>query len=623
MTEREPAAIDVALCHPRLALAEDGPENWRTHAFAITPEEPDAARMFDSCVATPARYLFEMYRRIDARLPETGTSLFLFNPLLLLRSDELLLVLAVLRRIENQSERDQAICVLCDTNDTPLGYLLPRTLIDDASYLLLLSCSKASLDASALAVIYGCAARSAQVDLAVSVSLATSNGFHTASYLRPNEVCCAHARDVLTARYSSFAADDHQARLACRAALPIFAFVSHHAGDVLFATLAARSVPALFHGLVIHSDYAAICRHAGLALPTLEFTGPVAHRRGYTGDDPEHFLDVFPQLPDDRLYVYARTTRDYNYSNYHLIDHFAFMLGAPRASVAEFDGGQPATCPASIPAAVTAAGSKRILLHFDAGWPLKVYPPEWQQELVDLLLRQGHSVTVMDAKTPSRGCRSVRFESLSYFKALLAEHHLLIGMDSFPAHYASLVHETPTLCLFASTHPVHSRTQPSLRYQWLSEELGCAPCRSFQTCPRFGGTVCRNFPRPTEVCQTAEQMMAATEAKASTALPSPRLIAPSIAPRSETFKSLPSAQVPQRLRLQRPVLVSLRPERLHFVVAYRRYRTAHALRSLQTIRSLFAEYLAALRGQGLWRANSLTWGYLMRLMGRPQKPDAR
>ena len=52
-------------------------------------------------------------------------------------------------------------------------------------------------------------------------------------------------------------------------------------------------------------------------------------------------------------------------------------------------------------------------------------------------------------------------------------------------------------------------------------------------------------------------------------------------------------------------------------------RFMRALRSPLTAYRLLAEYVAAVRTQGWWRANSLSWEYVMRLLGRGQRPDDR
>jgi hypothetical protein len=266
--------------------------------------------------------------------------------------------------------------------------------------------------------------------------------------------------------------------------------------------------------------------------------------------------------------------------------------------------------------------AKRILLHFGAGWPLKIYPAKWQHALVELLRQRGYEPTVLDAATDIPGCRNLRFESLEQFEALLAQHQLLIGMDSFPAHYTSLLRRIPTLCLFSSTHPVHSRTERSPCYQWLSEELGCAPCRAYQQCPRFGSEFCRNFSPPDEVCNHVDILL--TKSSTQSEGHAPQVTDPSCIDHAEReFKSLPSATMLQRLRQDRSALVSFDPDRLEYRGLYRSYQARAQLRSFLRVIGLSVEYAVAVRDQGFWRANALTWEYLMRIFRRIKKYDGR
>jgi hypothetical protein len=619
MPEPPPLRVDIGFCHPSLAfLAEAPATNWNLHSFCIAQDDLGPGRMLDSCVATPARYLLEMFRRLSSASSEGAPWLFLFNPLLLLRRHEALVVLATLHEIELTFD-EAGVCVVCDKNDIPLGYLLPRPVIDDARYLMLLSCSSTVLDATALEVLYDCKAKTQAVD--VDVSREMRHGFFGGPYLRPNELCCRHARELLASRRKAVEVQDPIARRACRDAIDMVAFVSHHAGDVLFASIAAQSAPAIFQGLVVHHDYAAICKRVGLKVAVLECSGPVPHRGTYDGDDPQHFIDTYPLLPPDRFYVYARTSRDYNTTCHHLIDHYAFALGAPLAAAVELDSGRPAAVApdsAHPPRLAALADTGGILMHFNAGWPLKTYPLEQQRRLVCLLQQGGYAITLLDAKTEIPGCRHERFESLQQFESLLAEHQLLVGMDSFPAHFASLVPQIPTICLFSSTHPVHSRTMISSRYRWLCHELDCSPCRSDRTCPRFGGETCRNFSSAEEVRHHVDEMLAELYPAASADAGQEE--ARQFIPRRPTeFSFLPSIQLPQRLRAQPRIVVRLFPKRLDYRRAYRGYRLARSFRSLMVVHELFMEYVGAVRERGFRRANELTWNFLQRLFERPRK----
>lgn len=613
--------IDIGLCHPKLSLESTAPGKWSTRNFFISAAQIGEAALFDSCVAPPSRYLLEMFRRIEGKAGAQHSQ-FLFNPLPMLRKDELLVILAALRQFADRSASPAEIVVFCDGNNLPLAYLLPRSLIDDARFLILLSCSDATLDVTALATFYSCAAVVQTVD--VSISTTMNNGFYGEKYLPPNEAACRHAIDVLKARLIEGDAQGGDALRRCRDAIPLFAFISHHAGDVLFATLASRVASGIFQGMVVHQDYAAICEQAGLQMALLTFSGPMVHRGGYQRDDPEHFIDVLPALPHDRFYVYARTSRDYNSTDHHLIDHYAYLLGAPIATPAELNGGRPTTVlPTDCSGPVLHPTATRILLHFGAGWPLKIYPAKWQHALVDLLRKRGYEPTLLDAANDIPGCRNLRFESMEQFEALLAEHRLLIGMDSFPAHYASLLRRIPTLCLFSSTHPVHSRTERSPCYQWLSEELDCAPCRAYQQCPRFGGEFCRNFSPPDEVCNHVEALLkhASTTKRETRARQS---AGPgSIDHVEREFKSLPSATVLKRLRPDRSASVKFDPDQLDYPELHRNYRLMTNVRSVLRFLGLSVEYLVAVRDQGFWRANALTREYLMRTFRRVRKHDDR
>jgi len=74
-----------------------------------------------------------------------------------------------------------------------------------------------------------------------------------------------------------------------------------------------------------------------------------------------------------------------------------------------------------------------ILLHFEGGWPLKVYPPEHIKTFIGLLLNRECNVTVLGADNYGyEQVTAVSYESLEQFTALLKKQHIFVGMDSFP-----------------------------------------------------------------------------------------------------------------------------------------------------------------------------------------------
>jgi len=105
-------------------------------------------------------------------------------------------------------------------------------------------------------------------------------------------------------------------------------------------------------------------------------------------------------------------------------------------------------------------------------------------------------------------CRVTPFRDYAHFKALLQSHDLLVGMDSFPAHYAAHVCGLPTLCLFANTRPENSNAPGLADYVFLEQGLKCRPCDGVARCPLDGQDRCANFVSPERVAHEVDRMSA-------------------------------------------------------------------------------------------------------------------
>src|SRR5690606_24540786 len=139
-------------------------------------------------------------------------------------------------------------------------------------------------------------------------------------------------------------------------------------------------------------------------------------------------------LPPDSSFLFLRPSRGYIDADYTLAAQLAYTVGNLGDETRYPQG---ATLVAPNPAELAAAHyplpvvrGPRVLLHFDGGWPLKVYPSEWQHELVTLLRAAGFQPSVLGSSV--QGVPSYQFEGLGSFQTLLQQHDLLIGMDSFP-----------------------------------------------------------------------------------------------------------------------------------------------------------------------------------------------
>jgi len=286
----------------------------------------------------------------------------------------------------------------------------------------------------------------------------------------------------------------------------------HHAGDVLFFALAFNQIDTPCQRIAVNSAYADIVRTIApdldvFTVPTPQVNRGAAFAKGQTVRDYDYFEAYKDNVPHDSFYIYCRPSRNYNTTDFHLIDHFAFALGYSARAQSELLI-QKRPNPRRLTDPQRAGVPAKILLHFDAGWPLKIYPRKLQTELIDLLLKQNHRVTVLAAPGYDYpGITSVKYVSLSAFDALARAHDVLVGMDSFPSHYGAHILGLPTICLFASTKPVNSNAPACAYYTDLEKGLDCRPCYAVSQCPVYGGTECQNFVPPQQVFDEIKRLL--------------------------------------------------------------------------------------------------------------------
>lgn len=492
------------------------PDDQNITSFEISPEDLSFFKVFHSAFATPGRYVMEIFIRLSSLDTDTAEGCFIFNPFFNISRDVLDKVLDVVKPCQHES----VIQVLCDAKRVPIGYLFPKTIsTDDSRYLSLLSTMDADTDAEFLRNAF---LTEAQCTCVPGVNLnkrVTNNGFYYNRYfesiytwsttsaikaLSVRQGCCLDNSMIGSLNHAEIERLNHQ-----RNAIPFVAIMPHHAGDVLFFALAAKQVKTHIKKIVVNTWYVDIMRECApeiIPVP-LDLRPPI--RDGNLITEEEYFWDVVALLPDtdigNNFYYFCRPSSNYQISAFHLIDHFAFALGSSFASNnALFRNRAPAT----ITSPTTMTGVCRILLHFEGGWPLKMYPPKHRQSLIQMLLSQGFEITVLTSSNEYTGdCHTERYTDLSHFKQLLSAHHLLIGMDSFPVHYAVHVAAFPAICLFGNTKPVNSDAHLSPRYVFLENELDCAGCGGYDKCPMNRRAHCNNFPQPNQVYAAATAML--------------------------------------------------------------------------------------------------------------------
>lgn len=479
-------------------LSESGPSFQKAlpfdatlYGFIFSEGSVSFSEIFESGFATPARYVAEVFYRLSQLDNGQATSAkFIFNPF---SQFDKLNIAVVLDWLETTNP--STITVFVDRKGTPIGYFFPTDVGEEKwKHLRFLSTADGYVDAEMLSLLFGCEA-SVEVSAHVQIGRDKCNGFDP--HLRGTYDWMAR-RTVARLQQS-----------AGNVFPPVMAVMPHHAGDALFLSLAMKWTNYSFDKIAISEAYAPIVSavvpdvsvHAIIGPPFLRDPGnPVESRM-----EGRYVDRIKDDLPTEPILLYLRPSRSLSRSSFHFIDHFAFALGRHFAN-------EDSLLVRNLRAAARQARSDstrpKVLLHFDAGWALKVYPKARQQELVDLLVGRGFSVDVLSGDgSELKNCKVHVFENLDQISTLIRSHDLVIGMDSFPVHWATFVAGKRSICLFSSTRQEHARAPDVADYVALDNGMPCCPCSGVARCPMFGGSYCRNFSPPELVAEAASQMM--------------------------------------------------------------------------------------------------------------------
>lgn len=560
---------------PPLALTAESDTPCILYNFALTPDPSGLSfeAMPDSAYATPARYLHELSRRLRERHP--AGRITLINPLYDLDIIRFLKVVALLKTDCPAGGN----YIIADATDRPLAYIFDSPATPFA--LSLVSTINARLDSDLISRLLGEPMQLVTAKWRLGVATRYSR-FYSVANFKIYSWLTQHA-------LAHFRSSDPSSKA-------ITAIMPYHAGDAFFFALAATWTESYIKGVVICKDYADVIRQHAPELLIVPIDMPPLSCAGGKISEEDYFLHhIEAVLPEKNLYAYLRPSGDYNRTSFHLIDHFAFALGAsPRcADDLIWSRSHP---PRKIP-----QSPARVLLHFDAGWPMKIYPEDAQKQIIDLLLAEGCRVTVL-ARVDSQyaGYRSVAFHSYSGLLDLITDHDIVVGMDSFPAHLAAHSIGVPTICLFSSTRPENSNAPPSPYYAYMEKGLPCRPCHAKTRCPVYGGDKCRNFVSPEDVASKIHSMLGHLAN-------SPLDVTPSINTLSPKLPCAPLAVQPAR---------TVRLERLGATIFL---ACLNPLNHLGYIRQISREFLATWQRQGMTKTLFKATRFMLRQMLRAQR----
>ncbi len=585
-----------AISDVEFVLHDPRGEGWDFHNFTLSPDSASFTALPDSAFATPARYVAEVFHRL-CTLDKAGhqTTKFVFNPLYVANRLAILLVVAKLRALGSPDK----LLVLTDQNGRPAGYLFPSWLQSgDCRFLALLSTISGDVDAELL--------RRALLSGAVSVAVehldlrrARHNGFLCEENRFVYEWVARRAIAILTTCVTSEIVSE---AIQQRNTIPFTAVMPYHAGDLLFFCIAINGTRSDISRVVVNKAYVAIVHSNAPALSTLTIDMTPANRdhgsqRSVALPDYAYFERFCNELPKNSFYGYYRASRNYNTTKHHLVDHFAFALGEHFDSPCEFLTQKRPSPELFFPRQLS--GPRRVLLHFDGGWPMKVYPRELQENLVDLLSERGFAMTILaSTQYEHPKCEVAIFTGYERFVEMLRGHHLLVGMDSFPAHYAAHVLGLPTICLFANTQPENSDARPAVHYSYLEKGLRCRPCAGVSQCPLYGDHYCRNFADPETVAIEVTRMLEATGNPDEDRLGEPA-----------TLTQLPARRRAHATSRRRKQHVHIRFIRLKIAIG------SAVLPAPRYLSQLYREFSDSVRKEGILLAAVRTRRYLLRLLG--------
>lgn len=468
------------------------PADFRFSRAALRDDE-----IFDSGSATPGRYLVEIGRRLLSRFPNTEW-LAIGNPLLPLRAGGL---------ARWMDGAPQGAEIATDPDGFPIFYVLPRRIWDEFErFLMLLSAQDSRVDAELLSLLLdGPVARRvlALESLGPIPGHGVNGWINNDGRLAGLKIQAARAVKVIRSR-----ADWRD--------LPFAIFQPMHAGDVLFMAMASTLVEnSPFSKHIVCSSYADIPDSCGSRLETLSLRLPWVTRHGSLSSEEvrrigspwialdgsvgeavyfEKALDRLGPAADENFIVFSRILRRYHFPAFHLVDQGRFALGT---SIDGFSDTLHAHANKVERHCALPVAPLRVLLHLNGGWTLKTYPLDKARRLIRTLKDMGVEVSVFDRPDLAKdGAVSVSSDSSAALADLIEKHHIFVGVDSFPHHFARLKMGWPVIGLFGNTQPSTSDAAYGPAYQSLERNLSCNRCAAHHQCPLNGSAECANYVGP-------------------------------------------------------------------------------------------------------------------------------
>jgi hypothetical protein len=436
--------------------------------------------IFDSALSVPGRFVAEVGRRLLVQTP-AADEFVVANPLLPLTAAQL----------HDWTAAADGPAIGTDQAGFPLFYRLPRRLWESLErFLLLLSFQDSALDARLLTGILGTEVAiqtAAQVALGGIPPRGANGWLNGDGRLAALKLQCARAVAIVE-------------RGPGWRDVPFVSYYPMHAGDVLFMGIASRLANrSHFAGQVVCQAYADIPAACESRLRTMKLRLPWISRDGSVSE-ATYFAHALDRLGEDvvasNFFVFSRILRLYFATPFHLVDHARFALGDSLDGFAHTIH----ALPNAERRCAKAPDPLRVLFHLNGGWKLKTYPVESMRTVIRALRAAGVEVSVLGRPDLiEAGAVSYDSEDSATLRGLVESHHVFVGVDSFPHHFARLVVGWPTIGLFGNTKPCNSDARYGDAYRSSDLAMACNRCGAYDVCPALGRDDCVNYAPPERV----------------------------------------------------------------------------------------------------------------------------
>jgi hypothetical protein len=376
---------------------------------------------------------------------------------------------------------------------------VPRKIFEDSErFVQLLSTVDANLDARLLQAILGCdVTRNRLPQLQIGrYPVSTSTGwFQGVERQKVLKVLAANAIKIIMSN------PDWRA-------VPFAVYHPYHAGSIVFYAAASRDVTTpLFQRHIICANYKDIVAVAGSRLDPIWLKLTWLPRDGSVGE-PQYFIHALDRLGEgvvnNNFIVFNRYSRNTGASPFHRIDQDRFSLGESLASPEKTSQVQP---PFGMAKCLLPIRPLKVLFHITGGLPIKNYPVNHAKVMFRTLAALGVETTVIGRPDlVPFGVRSIDADETELLSTAVRQHHIFVGLDSFPHHFVHNIMGWPTVGLFGTTTAANFGGGWNAHYRSLDAALPCHPCGGEKECPVFGWAECSNYANPEQVVATILEM---------------------------------------------------------------------------------------------------------------------